>query len=333
MVKLLLLLLLSISWLNAPLAQIIKYTACDLVIAEPSFNSGYIKNQKIKSIKINLSTKTDNEVIIDKGLTKCFEFDTSGKISKIYFTEVKNILRKDVIPAPVPGSTKQKKGKLKTLSPEGQSRYSYDTVVTDFYYNDLQQLNIKRTLEKDIYYSWYYEYDDKGNIKKEQKIRETNEGSSTTDFKLGMQTLISLESFEYLVLSDKQIKKKCLNDEDRIYKEGIINYDDKKRKIDENYEFIVSWVRIGNSYKYDDSGRLIEKTYSSNATKDLKEIHVYEYDSKGNILLERKIINDIKTNETSYLYDENKTLLKSHLNRDFVNGTIGIAKYSYSFYK
>ena len=291
------------------IAQIIENKLSNVNITESPFNAAFVKNNNIKSVSISLCSKPDNEMINDKGLVKNYEFDTLGNISGFYYTQIRSV-RKNEVP----------------------HKFNYDTVYTNFYYNSLHQLILKRTHEGDSYNSWYYEYDSAGNVNKQKNFRETSVGESQ-DFKMGVQTLISLESFSYIVLSDLQIKKKCMNDEDRVYKEAIINYDEKKRKKDENYEFTVSWVRIGNSFKYDDWGRLIEKTYSSNASSDLLENSIYEYDSNGNLLLEKKLRNNQKTNEITYLYDENTKFLKSQLNRDFINNAIGIAKYSYEFWK
>ena len=47
---------------------------------------------------------------------------------------------------------------------------------------------------------------------------------------------------------------------------------------------------------------------------------------------EKKFKNDALLFETSYLYDETNNLLKSKINRDHKNTSIGIVKFGYSFY-
>ena len=195
------------------------------------------------------------------------------------------------------------------------------------------RLHIKRTNAGLFYDAFYYDYDLSGNLIKETHCRETNSGKTSFEFKLGVQTILSVESFEYVVQSKTQVKKKCLNDEGRVYKEAIINYNDNRNKTEENYEFIVSGLYMNNAFKYDSLQRLMEKKYIANTMGNQNEQSVFEYDNNGNLLSEQKFWNAIKTNEINYLYDEKFKFLKSLLNRDFINKTIGIVKYSYVFYE
>jgi len=88
-----------------------------------------------------------------------------------------------------------------------------------------------------------------------------------------------------------------LNDEGREYKKVILNYDDKRNKLSESYEFIVSWMRTEINYKYDANNRLIEKTYVSNESGEVKTKSNYEYNGNGAFLAEKKSNKDVLTDE------------------------------------
>ena len=142
-----------------------------------------------------------------------------------------------------------------------------DTIFVNVYYDAQDRIVSKRLKTGDFYMGYYYEYNDKQQIKKEVHFRETNINENKKLFTLGVQTLQSSETFLYTPLTPKQIKKSCLNDVGREYKNAIMNYD-----------------------------------------------------ARGN------------QNEISYLYDSGTTLIKSQINRDFKNSSIGIIKYFYTFY-
>ena len=103
-------------------------------------------------------------------------------------------------------------------------------------------------------------------------------------------------------------------------------------KLSENYEFIVSWMRQEKIYHYDNNNCLLELTFISNESGDLKEYSIFENNPNGVLLSEKKFKNDVLLNEISYLYDETFTLVRSQVNRDHKNASIGIVKYGYTFY-
>jgi hypothetical protein len=184
----------------------------------------------------------------------------------------------------------------------------------------------------DYYDAYYYEYNEQNQIRKELHCKETNISENKKEFKLGVQTLLSVETFEYLQLTPTQVKKRCLNDEGREYKKAIINYDSKGNKLSENYEFMVSWMRQEKAWQYDDSGKLVKQSIVSNEGGDVNEYSIYEYVKNGVLLTEHKFKNNLLTEEINYMYDEGNVLIKSEVNRDHKNASIDIVKYAYTFY-
>ncbi len=309
-------------------AQLISTTPEEIGVGPTSFNSSIIKKNKIKKIDVVILDKPDGEVIIDKGASQGYEFDSIGRITRYYYT-ILNFAENEVIDVP----EIRRKGKIIQLaSMRTITKYFNDTIFANIYYDQQNKIITKRVKMGAYYNSFYYEYNEKGQIKREMHFRETNISENKNEFKLGVQNILSNETFEYTLMTPTQVKKRCLNDEGREYKKAIINYDEKGRTLTENYEFIVSWMRQENSYQYDVSGHLLEKTCTGNESGDVREYTVYKYDGNGVLMEEKKFKNDALLFEISYLYDETNNLLKSKINRDHKNTSIGIVKFGYTFY-
>lgn len=312
----------------ASFAQLISTNPVEIGIGPASFNASVIKQNKIKKIDVVIVDKPDGEVIIDKGASQGYEFDSLGRITRYYYT-ILNFAENEVVDVP----EVRRKGKIiQAASTRTVTKYFNDTIFADIFYDQQSRIITKRVKMGAYYNSYYYEYNEKNQIKKEMHFRETNISENKNEFKLGVQNILSNETFEYEQMTPTQVKKKCLNDEGREYKKAIINYDDKGRILTENYEFIVSWMRQETAYQYDSNGRLLEKTYVSNESGNVKEYSVYKYDGNGVLMEEKKFKNDALLFETSYLYDDANNILKSKINRDHKNTSIGIVKFGYTFY-
>lgn len=75
-----------------------------------------------------------------------------------------------------------------------------------------------------------------------------------------------------------------------------------------------------DGYEYDDMGRIIKKSSSSDNAVNL--ITAYVYDSVGRKTMEKVIINDEPSNITTYLYDDNGRLLEKKRHNTFINGEL-----------
>lgn len=309
-------------------AQLISTSPVEIGIGPMSFNSKIVKKNKIRKIDVVIVDKPDGEVIIDKGASQGYEFDSLGRTTRYYYT-ILNFAENEVVDVP----EIRKKGKIiQAATTRSITKYYNDTIFANIYYDQKSRIITKRVKMGAYYNSYYYEYNEKGQIIKEMHFRETNVSENKNEFKLGVQNILSSETFEYVQMTPTQVKKRCMNDEGREYKKAIINYDDKGNKLSENYEFIVSWMRQENTYQYDANGHLLQNTYISNESGNVKEYTVFKYDGNGVLLEEKKFKNDALLFEMSYLYDETNNLLKSKINRDHKNSSIGIVKFGYSFY-
>jgi hypothetical protein len=309
-------------------AQLIHVKPTDVSLGPMNFNQEYIRQNKVKTITLDIVDKPDGAVIVDKDAIQGYEFDTSGRLIRYYYTILTKTETQEMVVPPI-----IKRGKVvRAGSTKSVTQFVNDTIFVNVAYDNHNRVVSKRVRVGDFYHAFYYEYNDKHQLKKEIHFKETNVSENKREFTLGVQTLLSSERFEYTTLTPTQIKKSCMNDEGREYKKAIINYDARGNKISETYEFVVSWMRQDNNYVYDENNRLINKMNRSNENGDQKLYSLYIYGDKNALLTEQKYKADQLTNEISYLYDGANVLVKSHINRDFKNASIGIVKYSYTFY-
>jgi hypothetical protein len=293
-----------------------------------NFNPEIIKKNKVKTIVLDIVDKPDGKIIVDKDATQGFEFDEEGRVSRYYYTILNRVQATEVdVPA------LKKRGKVvRPATTKTVLKFVNDTIFTSVFYDLLDRVILKRSRSGDYYDAYYYEYDDKGKIKREMHCRETNISENKNVFKLGVQTILSSETFSYENLTPTQVKKKCFNDEGREYKKGIINYDAKGNKLSESYDFIVSWMHQEGLYEYANNGNLIRRILKTNESGELKQESTFDYDANNHLITEKKLKDAVILNEISYLFDEFTKLVKSHVDRDFKNASIGIVKYAYTYY-
>ena len=317
-------------------SQIIAPSPYEIYTNEPKFNTKFIKQNKIRTISASVVDKPDGEIIRDKGLAQIFAFDMEGNLTRQYYNEITSLEKTEIeVPAVY------KKGKaIKKAHTKIDYQYQYDTLGTEFFYTSNGYLKMKRVCIGTFYNTTYYEYFGDGLVSRQTRCRETNVAKSGEPFKLGVQTVISEEKFEYENLTPTQIKKRFMNDEGKPYKQGILNFSNARpdepfgrgKPMDEAYEFTVGFIRSGVTYKYDAHERLTEKTMTDNSSGNSIEKITYDYDANGNVTAEKQFKNGVQTDEIIYIYDESKRLLTSQADRQIQKASIKIVKYEYEFY-
>jgi antitoxin component YwqK of YwqJK toxin-antitoxin module len=321
---------------NSCFSQIINPYPTAVPVSEPRFSRAFIRDHKIKTIIASVVDKPDGEIIRDKGLAQVYAFDTAGNLTRHYFNEITSLEKTETdIPAVYRHGRVVKKASTKV-----NFQYEYDTLGTEFFYTSTGYLVMKRVCIGDFYNSTYFEYFGDGLVSRQTLCKETNIAKPGEPFKLGVQTILSEEKFEYENLTSNQVKKKCLNDEGKPYKMGILNFVNGK-PVDESYQFVVGYIRSGVTYNYDSNGRLTEIVSTDNSSGYNTEKTAYEYDAAGNVKSEKKFKNGVQTNEIIYLYEapasllsdgKGLALLTSQANREIQKASIKIIKYEYTFY-
>lgn len=310
-------------WVQAQTFLPIAETAFE---THPPFNTEYIKQQGIKSIVFDIIDKKDMQVAEDKGLLNYYEFNSTGKLSRFYYTSIAKVVQKEFHSEPV-----YKRGrKVSNGYSYTKNHYILDTVSTTFFYDSSNRLIIKRYKDDTFYETFYYTYFPDGKIQSEKRCKETNVAENKRDFKLGVQYMLSEESYTYTPTSKNQYKKICINSEGRPYKEIIFNQNDFKLPTQFNEQYLATWIKQESSFSYNFKGQLTQAIYKRNTNGDIEEKRTYEYGTNDCLLTEKHYRNNELKLEISYVTDSNKKLT-SYIIRDAANKSLRIVKLIYEY--
>ena len=294
----------------------------------PDFNFAEIKSRKIKSIVFDMVDKKDFQVADDRDLSRHYEFDSLGRLTRCYYTVIKRIIQKEFQTAPV--------YKRKRLVYAGNAYYKnvyeFDTLSCTFFYNEKSNLSCKRYNDGNVYNSTYYWYDSLNRVTRVLFCRETNSSQDKSVFVLGQQQKQFEEKYKYAYTSELQYKKLCLNDEDRVFKEIVVSFNKNKQPKQYNESFIATWINQVTDFTYNDKNKLIEKKYTSNAATPVEIKDTFEYDKNDFLDMEKHYKNGLMISETGYVNDVATGLPTSYVTRDPINKTMQIVRLLYSYY-
>ena len=286
-----------------------------------NFNPEVIKKRGIKKITFDIIDKKDFEIAVDKNLVETYEFNADGLITRFYFTTIARTNERHI-------THYGKKGKTTSYV---EHDYVFDTISTTYFYVG-KNLVLKRFHDGNNYYeSRYYRYDKAGNLTKELRYKETNNSEKKSFFVLGNQVLLSEDSFQYQKYGDKQIKRICLNNENRPYKEQIINLDSLGRKKNMNEVYTAaSWIVQRHQFEYGKDG-LLKAEFEGNAAAPVLMKNIYEYDENHELYAEKQFKNEVLLREINYVNDKALQLLNSFIIRDPALKSLRIVKLKYDF--
>jgi hypothetical protein len=308
------------------ISQTLIPTAESAFESQLPFNTEYIKSQKIKSITFDIIDKKDLQVAEDKGLLTYYEFNANGLLTRFYTTSIIKIIQKEYHSEPVYRHRK----KISNGHSYTKNEYVYDTISTNYFYNENSLLKLKRYNDGSYYESYYYDYSTDSKVEKEKRCKETNVSENKSEFKLGGQYIISEESYKYINTSKNQYKKICMNNEGRSYKEIIFTLNDSKKPISINEQYTVAWITQNSNFEYNNKGQLTKATYKSNSNGELEQIRTYEYDANDCLINEKQFKNGALIYEVSYITDSTKKVT-SYIIRDPNNKSIRIVKLLYRY--
>lgn len=291
------------------------------------FDPEVVSRNKIQKVVVQIQEKLDEFPIEDKGLHDIYEFDTRGLVTR--YTHL-TIRAREMTEVKVPAVYNKKGRRIQPAYTREVYVYTFDTAFTWFRYDDMKRLIMKRIHQGDFFFTWYYEYNANGFLSKQTYCKETNRNPDKHQFELGVQTIISTESFDYVFQTASQLKKIFLNDEGKEYRNAIINF--SRYFIEENHSFTVGFVKYYNLYTFNEKGAPAECRYSGNSNGEITQRVLFEYDTMGSLTNQKKYRDTVHTNNVTWLYEEKTGLVKARLDRDLEKRKIGIVKFSYEFY-
>jgi hypothetical protein len=293
----------------------------------PNFNQAEIKKNRIKSIIFDMVDKKDFQVAEDKDLSRHYEFDSLGRLKRSYYTIVSRVIQKEFHTAPIVRHRRM----VSAGGTYSKSAYEFDTISCIFLYDEKNNLTCKRMRDGNFYNATYYWYDSIGRVNRMLSCKETNSSTDASVFTLGTQQILFDERYKYVSFSENQYKQLCLNDENRVYKEVIVNLNKSKQPVQYSESFVTTWINQITNFTYNEKGQLTEKKYTSNAAGSIQLRETYEY-KNGQLDFEKHFKNEILQSETGYVYDPDTKLVSSFVTRDPINKSMQIVKLIFSYY-
>jgi hypothetical protein len=286
------------------------------------YTSELIKQKKIKRIIFDIIDKKDFEVAQDKQLIENYEFNSEGLLTKYYYTIISKIIEREI-------TTVLRHGKQ---SIQKRTEYLFDTISTTYLYQN-KKLILKRHCDgKEYYESRYYRYSKENMLCKELRFKETNNSKSKNLFILGNQVQLSEDSFQIQKYGPTQTKIIYLNNENRPYKEEIINYDLLGRMINSGeFYTAASWIQQEKKYTYAREG-LITAELKSNANSTFSMKNKFEYDQNNELYLQQFYKNEVLQKEIHYVNDSINKLLNSFIVKIPNSKSLRIVKLSYEYW-
>jgi len=282
-------------------AQIIDNRYGTAFSEENFFNSDFIRNNKIKIIRGQVSTKRDNEGIIERDQFVHYEFDAKGRLTVMMSTFASYATNKD-------------------------------TTIMYFVYDGRGNLITKRHNDNFGFYSYNYEYDSLNRVVRETYCREENLGPDRYHFALGKQFVISSETYAYHQYVKDQKVKKFYNNYDKLYQETFSYFNDLGYLSEQITRLTLSGKETKIAFEYNEHGLVSKKSDISYIFGYNAIINTFTYDKHGNMEEMTTFHNDKKTTLRSIVYDRVTMLMSAQVMKDFETGLIYILKYSYQYH-
>ncbi|MBV6403875.1 MAG: hypothetical protein IT228_10935 [Flavobacteriales bacterium] len=170
-------------------------------------------------------------------------------------------------------------------------------------------------------------YDSTGRAVGETYVRVANLGPDRYHFRPGERTVIGQERFGYRKESDTAWVRVYRNDLDLPYREQRHAYDrwGYLRSIEDLY--LMSGRRSRVEFRYDEKGRLAERTEKPDLRGPQHVRETYRYDTVGNLLATELYQDDRLVRHEELLYEEGTMFLKARLSKDVATGRIQVVRY------
>lgn len=265
---------------------------------EKLFSVSEIRQRGIRRIYAEVAVKNENDRIRKTGQQFIFEYDKSGQ--PVWMAELSS-------PAVL------------------------DTILTLWYRNKDSTLLVRRKYERGRFSTTYIRYDSLHRPCKYVQCAETSEGESVRFFKPLNQYVNSLETVSYEIPVAGQLKKRFINDNGVVYKEGI-EYSRNGKPFSEEYFYTATGMRVRINYRYDDQGNLTERQYYTDAVGEYVETLEMKYEN-GKLSGERFFRNTVPVVERFFFYRKEDGLPESILTRNTGTYVIDFFNLRYEFFE
>ena len=262
------------------------------------FNPSQVYIHKIKSIKVEYSTKMPLKPIVKKHFkSSVFIFDNKGRVKQNYST------------------AKLYNGNIDTA------------VEWNYYQNDLI-INKKSTFNNRIKVeTYYYENNSVSNL-----ITGYSDNESNSKLNLNISNYYpgNSEFFTTIFLPNKDTLTKIKSENDVVFRKKLISWKEKNEK---TISILFPYAPENNKksvYRYK-SNLLMEMTeIKHNVTT---ATYIFSYNSKGNVASYNKYNgNGTETEYAKFIYESGNEILQAILIKEIATNNLEIKKFNYTYY-
>lgn len=213
-----------------------------------------------------------------------------------------------------------KNGRLTQLTETFKiSQQTKDSSTTKYLYEN-NVVEEKVTTNAQGEHTYTYSFNDK------QKIDKL---SYTRGEKSKEKTLVFEEFYTYESPNDTTDVKWFLNRYGKPYQKETYKYNEYKYLLSVEKKLVFGGKTTFTTYTYDELGRLTELSETKN--KDVLKT-IYVYDKYANLTETNFYKNETLTKHEEFIYDSKTALIKAHLSKEVISGTITITKFTVDFH-
>lgn len=287
-----------IAWGNVH-CQLAVYEDEDAIVS-PGFNEAVLRIKKVSEITMHHFSKPDGLPILDEGVEEQYYFDTAGKITQ-------------------------------SMSAIEADDGGYDTLICNYEYDKSDNIIVKRTETGSFFDTWYFQWYNNNLIKTVIHVHEISDSAAVKGNKMTTQETISADSFAYISYP-KQLQQYEYNEDNKYFRKTFTQYDDNKRMVSRNSQFLVGSLYSQVDITYDTSGRITGIKNEGNINGERNQNTTTQYDSIGKVYEQNITVNGKLKHKIEFMYDTETGLISNKLDRDNDKSRIYIIRYSYEMY-
>jgi hypothetical protein len=286
---------------NTTYSQLLDNSQGNALSDRPFFNEDLIRQNKIKSISGDFTVKKVGDILRDTELGRTYFFNEQGQLVKSMETT--------------------------------QASIGFDTLVSYFEYNDEGNITAVRTKDHYGFYATIYKFDSSGRVVREEFRRNLNKNSSSLNFEIGKEFLVTYETSSYQEF-DGQQKRTISNSYGTPYKD-IFTYYDTDGLVTQKVERLLrtSGTKTTN-YFYNEKGLLDTIRINSTQSGIKKREYIFTYDEWNNLIKKEYYKNGEYITEERVLYDDETMMINYIMTQEVSTGYIMVLELSeYKFYE
>lgn len=261
------------------------------------FDPDFIRRNQVRTVRTEVSVKRDGEPMRPRKEQQVYRFNSAGLL-------------------------------VNSTSSLGSPGTGRDTTWVEHRYDDSGRR--VEELRNDLH-GWFAlrdSLDEAGRTVRRTHVRIANEGPDRYRLVPGVETIISDERCVRRTLNDTAIRETWYNELGLPYRERTWARDrwGYLRGVEDRN--IITGRRGTISLRYDEKGRLAERTDRPDVNAAGISRWSWRYDQAGNVVTADSWQDGVQARHAEYLYEEGTMLLKAVIARDLMTGLIHITRYN-----